>query len=257
MKNIKKGKFLSPIAMAMIFILSSCGNKDTVTPATPTGTFLFHLHTDIDSSEVAAYNTVYTTRSGRKISLSLAQLYISGIQLVKLDGSTVDLTGKKILKTFESEDILVGDAPVGNYKSVRFKVGLDATTNALNASKDSLLNSRQEMWFSSASQPDGYIFLNVQGTIDTSSTLNKPLVPFVYKIGTNANYTQISMEDKNFTIVEGKAVFSHININYRNLFTGITLHQTGNLSVTTASANSSALALKIVNNISSMFSYEQ
>ena len=261
MKNIKTGNFLfvGLLAGICLFMLSFCKTETPVNPVTPVGTFLFHLHTDIDSNEVAAYNTIYTKNSGRKMSLSLAQLYISGIQLVKLDGSTVDLTGKKILKTFESEDILVGDAPVGNYKSVRFKVGLDATTNALipTTPSDSAILNKPEMWFGSAAQPDGYVFLNLQGKIDTSSTLNKPLVPFLYKIGTNANYTQINMEDENFSVVEGHAVFSHININYSNLFNGITLNQIGNLSVTTASANSSALALKIVNNISSMFSYEQ
>ena len=112
------------------------------------------------------------------------------------------------------------------------------------------------MWFGSTAQPDGYVFMNLQGKIDTSANLNKPLVPFSYKIGTNANYKQVTMGVKNFTVEEGKAVFGHIIIDYNRLFNGVQLNQMGNLSVTTASANSSAIATKIANNIPSIFLYE-
>lgn len=254
-KILKGGTFL-----LLLLGLSFCKPKDNPTPdpVVPKGQFLFHLHTYIDNDEVDLYDITYTTLEGRKISLSLAQLYISDIQLVKSDGSTVDVSGKKILKLFETETNLVGDVPVGNYKSIRFKVGLDATTNALNpkASADSAILNKPEMWFGSAAQPDGYVFMNVQGKIDTSSTFDKTPVPFSYKIGTNANYKQVSMGIKDFKVEEGKAVFGHIIIDYNRLFNGIQLNQLANLSVTTAAANSSAIAAKIVNNIPSIFLYE-
>ena len=187
MKIIKNKNFLSLCAIAMMLIVSSCGSKDTITPATPTGTFMFHLHTDIASNEVDAYGETYAMASGRKMSLNLAQLYISGVQLVKSDGTTVDVSGN-VLKVFETEEFLVGNAPVGNYTSVKFKVGLNAATNLLNATSTDTLLNRKEMWFGNAPQPDGYVFLNLQGTIDTSAALNKTPVPFTYKIGTNAHH---------------------------------------------------------------------
>ena len=262
MKIIQRNrKILRRVALLMLSIsLSFCKTNDSPTPepVAPTGTFWFHLHTYIENSEVDLYNIVYTTFAGRKIALSMAQLYISDVQLIKLDGSTVNLTGNKVLKTFETEIYLVGEAPVGNYKSVRFKVGLNPTTNALTPTtpSDSAILNRPNMWFGSTAQPDGYVFMNLQGTIDTSANMDKPLVPFAYKIGTNANYVQVTMGEKNFSVVEKQIAFSHINIDYSRLFNGIQLNQLGNLSVKTTAANSSAVAAKIVGNIPSMFIYE-
>jgi hypothetical protein len=243
--------------------ISSCKKNVTPTPdpVVPTGTFLFHLHPYIDNSEVDLYGITYTSFEGRKIALSMAQLYVSNIQLVKLDGSLVDISGKKILKVLERETDLVGEVPVGNYKSIRFKVGLDPTTNALNPTmpSDSAILNKPAMWFGSAAQPDGYVFMNVQGKIDTTTNANgtaAQMQPFNYKIGTNAHWKQVSMGDRNFTVEEGKTQFGHIIINYTKLFNGIALNQAANLSVTTASANSSVIATKLVNNLPSMFIYE-
>ena len=262
MKIIKNQNSLLVQVLFIIGLLSStsCATKDTPTPepVVPKGTFLFHLHTYIDNNEVDLYNITYSTLEGRKISLNMAQLYVSNIQLVKLDGTVVDVSGKKILKVFEADTDLVGDVPVGNYKSIRFKVGLDAATNTLSPTtpSDSAILNKPAMWFGSSAQPDGYVFMNLQGKIDTSATLDKTPVPFTYKIGTNANYKQVIMGEKNFTVEEGKAIYGHIIIDYSKLFNGIQLNQLSNLSVTTASANSSTIATKIANNIPSMFIYE-
>jgi len=236
--------------------------NDPTTTTTPTGTFDLHLHTYIGSSEVDAYNIVYTDDNGRKMFVSMAQLYISDIQLVKLDGSTFNFTGKKVLKLLEFESYIVGEAPVGNYKSIRFKVGLDAATNQLSPTtpSDSALLNKPAMWFSSSVQPDGYVFMNVQGKIDTTadaSGTNAQMQPFTFKIGTNANYKQVTMPDKNFSIVPDQVQFGHIIIDYTKLFNGLQLYQPANFSVTTAAANASAPATTIANNIPQMFFYEQ
>jgi hypothetical protein len=257
MKNILNQNF---ILMFLGLLLTACTPKQTVLPEpiVPKGTFMLHLHTYLDNNEVDLYNIDYTLLDGRKISLSMAQLYLSDIQLVKLDGSTVPFAGKKIFKVLETDTYLVGDVAVGNYKSIRFKVGLDPTTNLLNPMmpSDSALLNKSEMWFNNTAQPDGYIFMNVQGKIDTSANRNKPLVPFSYKIGTNAHSVQVNLGDKNFTVEEGKSIFGHLWIDYSKLFNGIPLNLAPNLSVKTVQDNSSALAAKIANNIPSMFIYE-
>ncbi len=258
------------LLIAVLFLaLTSCKKKPKVEdpqpvaedPAVATGTYMMHLHIFIEDNEVYGYNIVYTNGSGRKISLSMSQLYISGIQLVKADGSTYDVTNKKILKTFETETYVIGTAPVGNYKSVRFKVGLDPTTNQMSPTtpSDSALLNKPAMWMSISAQPDGYVFFNLQGKIDTTydaSATIAQMQPFVYKIGTNANLKQISMPDKAYSIVKDQATYSHIYIDVMKLFSGIQLNQPANLSVTTVSANSMSTATTIVNNIPLMFRYE-
>jgi hypothetical protein len=253
----RKQTFSNLFTLIGCLFIIACDHKE-IEPTVPKGTFTFHLHTYLDNNEVDAYNIDYPTLDGRKIALNIAQLYLSDIQLVKLDGSTVNLTGKKVFKVLDVETYMVGDAPIGNYKSIRFKVGLDPTTNLLSPTNpsDSAILNKPEMWFGNTAQPDGYVFMNVQGRIDTSANKNKPLVPFAYKIGTNAHYTQVNMGDNPFTVEEGKTAYGHLAIDCNKLFNGISLNQLSNLSVKTASDNNSALATKIANNIPAMFIYE-
>ncbi len=258
-----KNYILLVALLTFIFSMNSCKKNKTTDPTpttTPTGTLIMHLHTNIDTNEVDSYDTLYTTAEGRSMSLHLAQMYISGIQLVKLDGTTYDVpgTGGKFLKVMETEGYPLQNIPVGNYKSIRFKVGLDAATNALNptdASESSLLNI-PAMWFSTPVQPDGYVFANVQGTIDTSAAMNKTPVTFSYKIGTNANLVSVSMPDQNYSVSSGGTTYSHMIIDYSQLFSGIQLNQVANLSVGTAAENASSIATLIKNNIPLMFHYE-
>lgn len=242
-----------PLFITCAVFISSCKKKDNpVDDSTPTGTIMFHLHTYIEDNEVDLYNIPYTTHEGRSISLSLAQLFISDVELIKPDGSTYAIANNKILKKLDIDTYLIGDAPVGNYKSLRFKVGLNPETNLpdLKNVTDSV------MWFSNQHVTQGYIFLNVQGKIDTSVAMTGTLVPFVYKIGTNANYKQVTLPDKGFTVTAGEISYAHLMADYNMLFNGINLTNNANLFVKTAADNTSPLAQKIVNNIPSMFKYE-
>lgn len=239
------------IAGAVSF--SSCKKKDNPgDESTPVGTITFHLHTYIEDNEVDLYNIPYTTHDGRSISLSLAQLFISDVELIKPDGSTYSIPNNKILKKLDIDTYVIGDAPVGNYKSVRFKVGLDPETNVpdLKNITDSV------MWFSNIHATEGYIFMNVQGKIDTSAAMTGTLVPFSYRIGTNTNYKQVTMPDKGFTVTAGEVAYVHLMADYNMLFNGIKLSDNSNLFVKTVTDNAKPLAQKILNNIPSMFKYE-
>ncbi len=255
MKTMKTYTILSfTLLLAGALFISSCKDKKkNEEEVTPTGTVMFHLHTYIEDNEVDLYNIPYSTHDGRSISLSLAQLYISGVELIKADGSVYSVPGVKQLKKLDIDTYLIGDVPVGNYKSLRFKVGLAPDENIpdLKDIKDSV------MWFSSIHATQGYIFMNVQGKIDTSEAMTGTLVPFVYKIGTNINYKQVIMPDKNFTVIAGEVVYAHLIADYNMLFNGIKLTDNSNLFVKTVADNTTPLAQKIVNNIPSMFRYEE
>lgn len=252
--------------LIFVLILEACkkpidnqnnnGNSDD--KMVPTGTLMLHLHTYIDENEVDLYNAIYANDEGRSISLSLAQLYISEIELVKLDGSIYTIPYNKIFKVLEAETFSAGDVPVGNYKRIRFKVGLNNATNILQPteSADSSMLKHNEMWMGNTAQPNGYAFLNVQGSIDTTTDLSGAMVPFSYKIGGNANYKLVTMPEQNFSIMEGQAKYAHIKIKYNKLFNGIKLNDINNLSVQNLSDNNGALAQKIVANIPAMFIYE-
>jgi len=251
-----------PAVLLVMLVFASCKKDKTPDPTpdpnevTPTGTLMMHLHTYIGINEVDAYNIVYTNESDRKISLSMAQMYISGIELVKADGSIYSLSDVKVLKVFETETYFLADVPMGNYKSVKFKVGLDAATNGADPSTSALLN-HAEMWMNTTAQPDGYVFLNAQGKIDTTADATGSVAQmqnFIFKIGTNAHYVQVNMPDQNFTILKDQVEYLHLYADYSKLFNGINLHQI--LSVSSVADNSTPMGNAVANNIPSIFSYE-
>lgn len=250
-------KNLLPI-LSLLF-LAACTNE-AVEPEEPVikGTFLLHLHAYVGLQEVDLYGINYETTEGRSMALDFSQMYISDVQLVKTDGSVFAIKSKSFLKNLKVHTYEIGQVPVGNYKSIRFKVGLPPNTNALNPStpSDSSILNQPSMWWGNTAQPGGYVFLNVQGKIDTSAGMNKAPLPFVYKIGTNNHYIQVNMGEKEFAIEEDAYVYGHLIVDYSKLFKGISLNQASSLSVKTAAENNAALGKKIANNIPTMFSYE-
>lgn len=245
-------------------LFTSCKKVDPTptsaspTETVPTGQLKFHLHTFIGENEVDAYGIEMMMPDGRLISLDMAQLYISNIQLVKLDGSYYNVPSNGVLKVFESESVTIGDVPVGNYKSIRFNVGLTPMVNALDPSTTGFVNllNQPEMWLSSSAQPDGYTFLNFSGSIDTTVAKTGNKVAFEYKIGTNANLTQIEMPAQNFTIYKDVVGYVHMKIEYDRMFDGIPLSNNANLHVRSKADNTLPIVETLKKNIQKLFIYE-
>ena len=112
------------------------------------------------------------------------------------------------------------------------------------------------MWFGTTAQPLGFAFLNVSGKIDT--TINgvgtlAMMQPFSFKIGTNANYKQVLMNNVIFTVQSNQTQYVHFLIDYNKLLTGIRLNNPNNLFINTPEDNSTDLAQKICTNIPTMF----
>ena len=252
-------KYFTLIILSITLIINfSCSTKKDATPEV-LGQLYFHLHTNIDSTEVPGLDSLVHSNTGRKISLNFTQFYISNIKLVKLDGSLYSVPNKVLLKTFWNELYLIGNVPAGNYKSVQFTVGFDSLTAIKNPISTDTVFNHTEMWFGSAAQPAGYVFLNLRGKIDTSLAANalvNQMAPFTFKIGTYANAKSISLPNENFTVSPNQTQYVHLIINYMKLFDGIDLTKPGNLSVQNISENSYAVAKQITNNIPAMFSYE-
>lgn len=242
------------------FLTAGChkndsGNNNNVTPTTPMGKLYFHLHTNVDTNEVGSYGVTYTTSAGKKISVDMAEIYLSHIQLVKPDGSVYEVPNTILLKRLEQEEYFVANVPLGTYKSVKFSVGLDSVTNAKPATADTVLN-HQEMQFGGG---NGHIFVNFQGNVDTSARGGGGMAPFMYMIGTNSHYQQITMPDHNpvYTVDTTQATYVHIIIDYSKLLDGVQLNNSMNLMVMTPSANRTIVGEQVSNNIQNMFRYEE
>jgi hypothetical protein len=238
----------------------SCDKKEIKqTPVeTRYGMLKMHLHNYIEESEVDAYNITYTNSDGRAIKLNMAQLYMSDFELEKMDGTFHKIPNTIVLKIQDAETYNLGMVPVGNYKSVRFKVGLPSAVNAKTPTTADSILFDANMWFADPFQSNGFAFVNVRGSIDTTTNADgsAPMQNFNYLIGTNANYTQVQMPQKNFSITEDQAYYAHMYSDWNRLFTGITLNNAANLEVTSIADNSSATAQKLAANLSKLFVYE-
>ena len=254
---------ISILLFTLLLVVVSCKKEEIVTNTpttdnTPKGRLVFHLHTFIGDSEVDGYDIDMTTPEGRKISLNRAQFYITNVQLVKLDGSIYNVPSKGALKVFESESVVIGDVNVGNYKSIRFKVGLVTETNLLLPTVEGYSNllNQSEMWFNNTAKANEYVFLNFAGKIDTTKAMNGETIPFEYKIGGNDNLIQIEMPEKGLTILEGQIGYGHMIIDYSKFFTNIDLTKNENLTIQSLADNKKTIVTTLKTNIASMFKYE-
>jgi len=218
------------------------------------GTLMFHTHTNIDSLEANAGDTV-TDAGGRKIRLDVAQFYISNISLKKTDGTFYKVKGAYIMKYISHETYLVGQVPAGNYTSVSFDIGIDSVTNATNPDSypatSPLSIQNPVMWFGTTTK--GYIFVNVQGLADTTwNHTGTPDYPFSYQIGTNALLKHIDMPSNPYIVIAGQTQYVHMICDYGILLRGINF-KTQNLG---DPFNYPAVANQIASNIHQMFRYE-
>lgn len=187
-------------------ILTGC-KKEKVdeTPAPNTEQkFSFHLHTKIGSN-AAAYGVQYQDASGRKFNIADFRYYISNIILIKNDGSEYPLTGKVILANPANNEYELGNIPVASYKGFKFMLGLDSTTNHSDptiylADNPLSIQSPGIHW----SWNSGYIFMKVEGQVDTTLAATGPLdLEYFYHVGLDNLKRTIDFSTSAFTVVSG------------------------------------------------------
>ncbi|MCW3124860.1 MAG: hypothetical protein JWO03_518 [Bacteroidetes bacterium] len=251
-------KMSAMLMVAVVLFLTGC--KDPA-PATQTGMLMFHLHTNLDADEVDA-GDVHTNWNGKNIQLDRAQYYISGVKLIKADNSTVSVPGT-ILVRMGQEIYMVGNAPVGTYKSLSFNVGVQPADNhkapATHSATDDLSEQTPTMHF--ASTADGYIFMAVEGMIDSSAGgTGTPDKSFSYHIGTDALLKTVTMPDHSaapyntsFVVSATSGATVHMMADYNKLFNTVDM-STNNITNTT---DINWIATTLAGNIPNMFSYEE
>lgn len=239
----------SLIALAA-FSFHAC--KDDEAPV-PVGKFIMHMHTNIDSTEVEA-GDVAKDANGRRFQLDKAQFILSGVQLKKADGTYQLLDNVYVLKDIETEELEIGNVPAGNYVSVKFTVGVDASNNVKAPSAFTGSNPLADVnnWFGSADK--GFIFLNVEGKADVSAGQNGSVDhAFSYQLGTSANLKTIELPNQAFSVVANQDNFVHLTCDYGLLLEGIDFSVNASASPFT----NAAVCNQIANNISRMFRYEE
>ncbi|WP_156026801.1 MbnP family protein [Sporocytophaga myxococcoides] len=256
---LKHHLFLSILSLLFIMLTSCKNTEDTPQPATQTQNLSLKMSTVIGNKPID-FTSVFTTEAGARYTLSSFRYYVSNIRLVKQDGSEYPITGKYLLVNPATEDYDLGQVPVGDYKGLKFAVGIDSVTNhadpTVYPTNNPLAIQSPGMHWSWSS---GYIFLMMEGSCDTTNTNTDVQTfgqfshPLFYHIGMDMLYREVNLDNVSFAVNANDKKTLHVQTYLNNFFTGIDI-KTENASHTMGSV---PLATKLANNIQTMFSVIQ
>ena len=257
-KNNSSGIFTFSIIVALACMgMAGCTKKSNTSS---TGTFAFHLHTNIDTNEVDDTSVLYRDAMGRHFSLSTAQFYITSVTVHNVTGADYTIQAPYILKDIDSEQYIIGAAPVGTYTSVTFTIGYNAAASITAPAGAAAAG----MAYSDASE--GYMAMKLQGKADTSAAQNGTgTVPFLYELGFPIGIKTVTLPARGtgtgaasaltpYILTAGGTTYIHVICDYGKLLPVVdfkTQDTTNSFSI------NPSLALTIGNNIANMFYYEE
>ncbi|MFN8395827.1 MAG: MbnP family protein [Bacteroidia bacterium] len=135
---------------------------------------------NIVGSKPFSFDSIYTTTSGRRFKFSAARFHISSPWLGSNDGP-VPLDKYLQIKANVANYLLDTIDP-GSYSSLSFNIGVDSVANHSDPTlwpddhPLSLMNPMQDNW----SWSGGYVFLKLEGRVDSSATMNGAIDKFFY-----------------------------------------------------------------------------
>ncbi len=250
---------------AIVFLSAflSC-SKTVTTPPVTYGNVYLQIQNNLGSGLLDT-GIVLADPSGRNYKFSSARYYIGGITLKGENGTNVSLGSTTyFLENVGSSAFLAGSVPSGNYISITFSIGIDPVTNQTNPSTytagTALAPQNPAMWFGSTTK--GYMYLNVQGLVDTTGTGNgTPTVPFTIQLGQSQNVrtTSINLNSNPsdyFYIYGSQNNTINLIADYNAILKNIKYSAlSGSCTITPFNANA-GLESTIAGNISSMFSLQ-
>jgi hypothetical protein len=268
MKNIFKKASLIALVISSVFV--GCKKDDetvpeetptptttptnTVTPATSNNLTL-KMESYIGSTPLN-FSSTFTTNAGAKYTVSMFRYYVSNIRLIKNDGTEYPISNKYLLVTPATINYDLGSVPVGDYKGLKFKIGIDSATNHMDptvypASNPLAIQSPAIHW----SWSSGYIFMMIEGTCDTTAS-NTGALSFgqydrgmFFHIGMDNYYKEVDLSSSAFSVLSTEAKTLSIKSDLNTFFTNVNL-KTENQTHT---MDNMMLATKAANNIPNMF----
>jgi hypothetical protein len=218
MKKIILKSTLTFLLLSFILLNSSCKkHKDS--------SINLAYNYKVNNSDFA-YNQVYTI-NGVAVKFTLAQMYISGINIEDDALRTESFTDKYLLISPESgtkEIGLITNKDIHHLHHIRFNVGIDSITNnqtatefAARTAPDPLAAQSPSMYFGNG---NGYIFLRIDAMVDTDAD-GIPETAAEFHIGGDSylkSYDFIAHND-----LESGANTFQINFNIAKLFDGVDL----------------------------------
>ena len=199
---------------------------------------------------------LYQTSDGNTVRVETFKIYMSNIRLVKTDDSEV-LVRELALFDFDPDVMttqLALDVTPGDYKEVRFNLGLSETQNALDPTdfaQDHPLSNDQNMHWDWNSK---FIFVKFDGRSDTTGTASNFDHNFAYHVGADELYTEVTGLMETLTLADDTEATVTINLEVEEFWSqGV---QPIDLKVdnSTHTLNNMPLAQQFIGNVVAAFS---
>ncbi|GEP93788.1 MbnP family protein [Chitinophaga cymbidii] len=141
---------------ACLFLFAAC-RKDTVEQ----GTMELEFRNVAGNQPLTLNTATYQNAEGENFTISAFKYYLSNFSLVKMDNSEVKLPAAYFLvdQANEASRVIKLAAPKGEYRAVKFLVGVDSTRNVSGAQTGALDVVHGMFW----SWNSGYIMAKLEG----------------------------------------------------------------------------------------------
>lgn len=240
-------KNLVIIFLSLFFV--ACENESTTDSSTVESVSLNIKHT-FGNESLGLADAVYENEAGNSLQISQLKYFISNFEFIKEDNSSIFYDQVHFINLEEGITYAALDIDPGNFKSIKFFIGVDSARNhsdpALKSAESVLNPANNDMHWSWMS---GYIFCSIEGyLIENGNTTNA----FSYHIGKMENLIKINLEfEKVQEINSGDSI--NLNFDLAKIFSGenqIDIKE----KLVTHSSNDGGLSFKLSQNISKGFS---
>lgn len=232
-------KLLAASAVCGLAIfMSSCKPKPNPTPVVPSFTLKMNARFGEQSFTLHAANT---DASGKYIVINNLMFYLSDINLIKNDGSKVNVAKAAIFDFSDSTTLSVKVNNVsGTFTGISFGCGLDSVQNLSNPNDSVFPNPYSGDWNMYWDMLTAYRFEVMDGKWDTAVNISGGMRNALdYHVGTNPSYRQTQL-NKNFSVCCGTNTPLNLYLDVAQLFNNTTTGETLNITVLTQEFTNSA-----------------
>lgn len=180
-------RIILPFFVLVLFLLTGCPRNTLEN----TGTLELNFELKVNGAD-GELNQKYQISSNRYLTLDSLRFYVSNVVAIKSDGSELPLLDVNLFDFDETGKTTHGsgiykpfEVPVGEYKGLKFNLGLPSELNhsnptLFNPTNHPLHSSRNTNW----NITDGYLFLQVAGEADSLLSGGTPK-RISYQLGTD------------------------------------------------------------------------
>jgi hypothetical protein len=188
-----RNRLLFALCLIGCVLLASCSKKDD--PVTPFGSVHFSVSNEVSGQPVAMGPVNYTNAAGNQYSVDLLKYLLSNFTLVKEDGSEQHFSNYVLIDASDPDYLHFDLDSVlnGNYKSIRFYVGVDSAHNHTGLQEGALDPVHGMIW----TWNTGYIFFKNEGYFMDSTNTRQH---FVQHLGMDMSLSTVTIPLSDFKI---------------------------------------------------------